>query len=312
MRIVSSKSNLKRILTSSFKHSYLFSKLTLTKREDNNKMDQFWKKQMDEQGRDGWYSKALDYWDQQEASVEGVLGGFGSTSNVDLRESKRLIATLRETLKPKFNTVLDCGAGIGRITEGLLQNEWDTVDLLEPCKKQVEEAKRKFDGKNPKVRNLFMKSLQDFDFLENDSNIAEKNSSSTNGSSSAGENSTTGENSVSRIKYDCIWNQWVLLYLTDDDLVTYLQKCQRQLNEGGFIFVKENVLCEPNRGDPNYANELARYKKGYALDEEDNGLTRSDARYREIFKQAGMKLVCAVRQANWPKDLYPIYMYVLQ
>lgn len=42
-------------------------------------VDEFWKKQIKEQGRDGWYGKAIEYWEKQPASVDGVLGGFGHT-----------------------------------------------------------------------------------------------------------------------------------------------------------------------------------------------------------------------------------------
>ena len=103
------------------------------------------------------------------------------------------------------------------------------------------------------------------------------------------------KNNVLSPRFDCIWNQWVLLYLTDKDLVTYLKKCADHLGEKGFIFVKENCLVEDR----------------IAIDEEDNGVTRSDKRYQALFKEAGMKICCAVRQTNWPKDLYPIFMYVL-
>lgn len=38
-----------------------------------------------------WYSKAVQYWDKQEASVEGVLGGFGFVSEPDIADSLSLL-----------------------------------------------------------------------------------------------------------------------------------------------------------------------------------------------------------------------------
>jgi len=35
-----------------------------------------------------WYKKAVEYWDQQEASCNGVLGGFGHLTDVDIRDSR--------------------------------------------------------------------------------------------------------------------------------------------------------------------------------------------------------------------------------
>merc|ERR1712129_329835 len=90
-------------------------------------------------------------------------------------------------------------------------------------------------------------------------------------------------------------------YLTDADLVRYLKRCRRALNKpGGFIFVKENVM-------PKSSNRL-----GFEIDADDNGLTRSDERYRSLFSRAGLDLVCSIRQSSWPSDLYPVQMYVLR
>ena len=43
------------------------------------------------------------------------------------------------------------------------------------------------------------------------------------------------------LKYDLIWNQWCLGHLTDAQLIVYLEKCTKALNEGGLIVVKENL-----------------------------------------------------------------------
>jgi protein N-terminal methyltransferase len=37
------------------------------------------------------YTKAVSYWDQQEASYDGVLGGYGHVSDLDVRDSRQLI-----------------------------------------------------------------------------------------------------------------------------------------------------------------------------------------------------------------------------
>lgn len=70
--------------------------------------EEFWTKHLTEQTRDGWYKKAIKYWDKQEASVNGVLGGFGHTSAQDLRESKRLLQMLRgSTILLNIRSLLD-------------------------------------------------------------------------------------------------------------------------------------------------------------------------------------------------------------
>jgi protein N-terminal methyltransferase len=42
-------------------------------------------------------------------------------------------------------------------------------------------------------------------------------------------------------KYDLIWNQWCVGHLTDAQLISYLEKCGRAVNEDGLIIVKENL-----------------------------------------------------------------------
>ena len=66
----------------------------------------FWKEEIEKQGREGWYGRALQYWDAQEASVDGVLGGFGHTTGQDLRESGRLLKLLRGR-KTKLKLFID-------------------------------------------------------------------------------------------------------------------------------------------------------------------------------------------------------------
>lgn len=41
--------------------------------------------------------------------------------------------------------------------------------------------------------------------------------------------------------YDLIWNQWCVGHLTDVQLVSYLEKCGRAINEDGLIIIKENL-----------------------------------------------------------------------
>lgn len=38
-----------------------------------------------------WYNKAVSYWDTQEASVNGVLGGYGHVSDDDIIESRKFL-----------------------------------------------------------------------------------------------------------------------------------------------------------------------------------------------------------------------------
>jgi AdoMet dependent proline di-methyltransferase len=60
------------------------------------KSDELWKQEMDADGtHKTWYAKAVDYWDKQEASYNGVLGGFERVSDVDIRDSRQLLLKVR-------------------------------------------------------------------------------------------------------------------------------------------------------------------------------------------------------------------------
>lgn len=60
--------------------------------EEYQDPDQLWQKA---KGQDGthkdWYQGAVQYWDQQEASYDGVLGGFGYVSDYDISDSRALL-----------------------------------------------------------------------------------------------------------------------------------------------------------------------------------------------------------------------------
>jgi protein N-terminal methyltransferase len=57
---------------------------------------QLWQKA---KGQDGthreWYAGAVAYWDAQEASYDGVLGGFGYVSDHDISDSSALLQRVR-------------------------------------------------------------------------------------------------------------------------------------------------------------------------------------------------------------------------
>ena len=38
-----------------------------------------------------WYTPAVEYWDKQEASYNGVLGGFGHVSELDVAGSRKFL-----------------------------------------------------------------------------------------------------------------------------------------------------------------------------------------------------------------------------
>mmetsp|Transcript_21632 Transcript_21632/g.36854 ORF Transcript_21632/g.36854 Transcript_21632/m.36854 type:complete len:263 (-) Transcript_21632:320-1108(-) len=223
-----------------------------------------------------WYAKAVEYWDQQEASYNGVLGGFGFVSDVDVRDSRQLIekvlkTELAEAAAGKRTLVaLDCGAGVGRVSKELLLHLFQEVDLLEPsahllqaAEKDIKSGKRTSWPAAHQAVNFYQAGLQQHVFESQ--------------------------------RYDVIWIQWCLLYLTDEDVLQLFRRCQQGLKPGGVIVVKENTC-----------------KKGFVVDKEDSSLTRSNAYMLDLVDRSGMQLLYNQKQKNFPKDLFEVRMYCLK
>ncbi|TVY83927.1 Alpha N-terminal protein methyltransferase [Lachnellula suecica] len=154
------------------------------------------------------HQDARDYWQGIDADVNGMLGGFPYISKVDLQGSKSLLVKLGVTgkAKGKVERAVDCGAGIGRITEGLLLSIATTVDIVEPIAKFSDALANKSG-----IGQIYTVGLESWD---------------------------------PSVAYDLIWNQWCLGHLTDDQLLAYFEKCGRALKEGGFVVVKENMSTD--------------------------------------------------------------------
>ncbi len=84
------------------------------------------------------HTTSLAYWSSVAPNENGMLGGYGSLSRIDLQSSANFIAKIRRRSsvfpagKQLLPRAVDCGAGIGRITQGLLAKVCDVVDLVEP------------------------------------------------------------------------------------------------------------------------------------------------------------------------------------
>lgn len=143
-----------------------------------------------------FYKKAQNYWAEIPPTIDGMLGGFSSISQKDIRGSKLFLKQIFRSENPPGNKyALDCGAGIGRVTKYLLIDSFDKVDLVEQNDDFIRKAKGYIGAAaTEKVGNLYSTGLQSF-------------------------KPDIG-------KYDVIWMQWVLGHLTDSDLVECFKNCR--------------------------------------------------------------------------------------
>lgn len=158
---------------------------------------------------DDYYKNAATYWETIDPTVDGMLGGFGKISHLDIEGSNKFLKGLFKMDKGPGNIrALDCGAGIGRITKHLLSRHFVTVDMVEQNAKFLEKA-NDYMQQSSKLGNLFCCGLQNF--------------------------------APQPEMYDVIWCQWVLGHLTDEHFVNFFKACKLGLKPGGMIVVKENV-----------------------------------------------------------------------
>ena len=93
--------------------------------------DAFWERVLKKRAEDKklWYRQGIEYWSTVDATVDGVLGGFGSVSKADGKENEQILRTM---VYPEFDfgvadgangctnkiekRALDVGAGVGRVS----------------------------------------------------------------------------------------------------------------------------------------------------------------------------------------------------
>lgn len=252
-----------------------------------------------------------------------MLGGFPQVSRIDLRGSARFLAKIRRLLQiedrqqqqqdeenneaglqqqqqrksKKLKRGVDCGAGIGRVTDGFLRNVCETVDVVEPVAKFAEVIQR-----GALVRRTKTSKRAD----EGTNNATETSEEQGEGRKEDKEGVVeniyiTGlESWVPTEKYDLIWNQWCVGHLTNSQLTTYLQRAADALTPSGILVLKENNSTDPDGKD--------------IYDEVDSSVTRTDETFRKIFKDAGLNLIKAEEQLGFPRHLglLPVRSYALR
>jgi protein N-terminal methyltransferase len=236
------------------------------------------------------HAHSISYWNSVSADTTGMLGGYPQTSRIDLQGSSNFLTKLRRTKStlpstqplPPLDRVADCGAGVGRITKEFLLKVARRVDVVEPVKKFTDEL----------VQGLGSGEW-----------AGDGEAGSAKGQVGEVINFGLQDWVPERGAYDVIWNQWCLGHLTDAQLVAYLERCAEGLKKAeegvqAWIMVKENLSTD--------------FKGKDIYDEEDSSVTRSDEKFRQLFKEAGLKVVATELQKGFPKELYPVRIYALK
>ncbi|KAL6232555.1 hypothetical protein BDW75DRAFT_217504 [Aspergillus navahoensis] len=171
-------------------------------------------------------STSLDYWNSVPVnanSMLGMLGPYPWYSRIDLRGSKSFLAKLRRLvpgcpIEGKLNRGVDCGAGVGRVTEGFLSHVCNVVDAVEPVGKFTQVLNESALKRAGVIGDVYTTGLETW-------NPPQK-------------------------YYDLIWIQFCVGHLNDLQLVELIKRCCAALTEGtGLLVVKENISTDPGNND---------------------------------------------------------------
>ena len=219
-----------------------------------------------------------------------MLGGYPHISRADLRGSLTFLNKLRKSSSYYSTTkrlprVLDCGAGIGRVTAGFLGKVAETVDVVEPD--------AGFAGEVGKLR------VRGRDSGKGESGKGEGEGLVLDPGCTLGEVYTSPLQSwTPSHSYDLVWVQWCLGHLTNSEVTGFLSRAKGCVRQGGWIVVKENMSTDGEGKD--------------VYDEVDSSVTRTDGCFRRLFGEAGLRVVKTEVQRGLPEELYPVRCYALQ
>jgi len=157
-----------------------------------------------------WYKHSQQFWQNTDSTVNGMLGGYGSLSPHDLTSSAQFLKPFIMSGDVGTGLSLDCGAGIGRITSGMLLHIFSNVEMLDTVQAHLDQAQCFMgDELYSRVSAQHCVGLEGFQPREG--------------------------------VYDVVWIQWVIIYLSDSDFISLLTRLKRSLKPGGIIVIKDNV-----------------------------------------------------------------------
>jgi protein N-terminal methyltransferase len=240
------------------------------------------------------YAASRRYWTTVSPTIDGVLGGLGYLHGADVESSWSFLTGIRKDLSPVANistnagspslpdayfctgvpaskaVSIEVGAGIGRVTEHLLARVTGTHHLVEPDARYCDTARKNLAAAPHLAGHavtVHQSGIEDMDW-----------------------------ESLGRGSIHLVWCQWVLIYLTNPDLLRFLKAARRLLAPTGILILKESVVLGDRAAD---------------YDAEDASVTRNASTYVQLFDRAGLRVVRMQRDTSLPEQLYPVFFFAL-
>ena len=109
--------------------------------------------------------------------------------------------------------------------------------------------------------------------------------------------------------YDVIWCQWVVGHLHDVDFVKFVRRCRAALRPGGVIVMKDNVCVGGSAADS--ADAEIGEGEAFVVDSDDSSVTRSEAYFRILFREAGVDVLSHMQQKDFPDEIFPVHTFAV-
>lgn len=178
------------------------------------------------QPRESWYASNHSFWQEVGRSGGGDAAAGVEDSEEDVRASKVFMNQLvadgiihtrasgrgQNSGLGRARRALDIGSGAGRVTKDLLLRCVDEVHLVEGCDDLIQQSRRLLGKKQSAQCHFYVFQLQ---------------------------NAADGVPFPTDSRFDIVWVQLVLEYLTDDDAVAVLRHCRDAVAGSGIVVVKE-------------------------------------------------------------------------
>lgn len=195
-----------------------------------------------------WYGKGESYWASARPDDHGVLGGQTHINAVDSLHSLRFMRDLQAKLHVGSGRAIDCGAGVGRATDRVLQHGFSALELLEQEPRMLVAARERLSRSGLCSASLPIRRLPDS--AEGGCEAGSRSSSSASADAAAAgglvEASSPAADRSARVEalhcsglqgfrfppgvsYDCVWLQWVIGCVTDVDFIEFLSNAAASL-----------------------------------------------------------------------------------
>lgn len=176
--------------------------------------------------REGWYASNHGFWQEVGRRGDAEAASGVDDPDGDVQASKVFMNQLvadgiihtrasgrgQNSGAARARRALDIGSGAGRVTKDLLLRCVDEVHLVEGSDDLIQQSRRLLGKRQCAQCHFYVFQLQ---------NAADGVPFPTDG------------------RFDIVWVQRVLEYLTDDDVVAVLRHCRDAVSGGGIVIVKE-------------------------------------------------------------------------